>query len=48
MRNWLSYAKKVGDLSYKTIFEKTIISPIIEKKLADQLSKRSREFDRVS
>jgi len=48
MRNWLSYAKKVGDLSYKSIFEKIIISPIIEKKLSGQTSKRSREFDRVS
>ena len=48
MRNWLSYAKKVGDLSYKKIFEKIIISPIVEKRLSDQISYRSREFDHVS
>ena len=48
MRNWLSYAKKVGDLSYKKIFEKTIISPFVEKRLSDQLSNRSIEFDHVS
>ena len=48
MRNWLSYAKKVGDLSYKKIFEKIIISPVIEKRLSTQLLQRSREFDHVS
>jgi len=48
MRNWLSYAKKVGDLSYKKIFEKTKISSVIEKRLSDQLSQRSREFEYVS
>ena len=48
MRNWLSYAKIVGDLSYKKIFEKTTISPVIEKLLSDQLSHRSKEFDYVS
>ena len=48
MRNWLSYAKKVGDVSYKKIFEKTTVSPIIEKRLSDQLSQRSREFEYVS
>ena len=48
MRNWLSYAKKVGDLSYKKIFEKTAISPVIEKRLSGQLSQRSREFEYVS
>ena len=48
MRNWLGYAKKVGDYSYKKIFENATISPTIEKRLADQLSNRSREFDSVS
>jgi len=48
MRNWLSYAKKVGDLSYKKIFEDTIISPVIEELLSDQLSHRSKELDYVS
>ena len=48
MRNWLGYAKKVGDYSYKKIFENTTISPTIEKRLADQLLNRSREFDSVS
>jgi len=48
MRNWLSYAKKIGDLSYKKIFEKTTISPIIEELLSDQLSYHSKKFDSVS
>ena len=29
-------------------FEKTTISPVIEKQLSDQLSQRSREFEYVS
>ena len=47
MYNWLSYAKKVGDLSYKKIFENITISPTIENLFTDKLSKRSREFDYV-
>ena len=48
MRNWLSYAKKVGDLSYKKIFEDATISPVIEELLSNNLSHRSKEFDYVS
>jgi len=44
MRNWLAYAKKIGDLSYKKIIKKTMISPFVEKKLSDYLSKRKKEF----
>ena len=48
MYNWLSYAKKAGDLSYKKIFENITISKTIENLFSDKLSKRSREFDYVS
>ena len=43
MRNWLAYAKKIGDLSYKKIIKEVMISPIIEKILSDQLSKHKKK-----
>ena len=48
MRNWLSYAKKIGDLSYKNIIDDVTIHPLIEKKLSNQLLKRSKEFTSTS
>ena len=44
MRNWISYAKIIGDLSYKKITKEVRISPVIEKKISDYLSKRKKEF----
>ena len=44
MHNWLAYAKKIGDLSYKKIIKEIIISPFIERKLSDYLSKRKKEI----
>ena len=44
MSNWLVYAKIMGDLSYKKIIKKVSISPVIEKKIYDLLSKRKKEF----
>ena len=44
MSNWLVYAKIMGDLSYKKIIKKIPISPVIEKKVYDLLSKRKKEF----
>ena len=44
MRNWIVYAKIIGDLSYKKIMKKVPISPTIEKKVYDLLSKRKKEF----
>ena len=44
MRNWLGYAKKIGDLSYKNIINDVTIHPLIEKELSGQLLKRSKEF----
>ena len=44
MSNWLIYAKIMGDLSYKKIIKEIPISPVIEKKLSDKLSKRKKEF----
>ena len=44
MSNWLVYAKIMGDLSYKKIIKKVPISPVIEKKVYDLLSKRKKEF----
>ena len=45
MRNWLGYAKKVGDLSYKNIIDDITIQSMIEKKLFDQLLERSKQFN---
>ncbi len=44
MRNWLGYAKMIGDNSYKKITKEVPISPVIEKKISDYLSKRKKEF----
>ena len=48
MRNWLGYAKKIGDLSYKNIIDDVTIHPLIEKELSNQLVKRSKEFTSTS
>ena len=48
MRNWLGYAKKIGDLSYKNIINDVTINPLIEKELSSQLLKRSKEFTSTS
>ena len=48
MRNWLGYAKKIGDLSYKSIINDVTIHPLIEKELSGQLLKRSKEFTSTS
>ena len=45
MRNWLGYAKKIGDLSYKNIINDITIQSMIEKKLSDQLLERSKQFN---
>ena len=44
MSNWLVYAKIMGDLTYKKIIKKTPISPVIEKKVYDLLSKRKKNL----
>ena len=44
MRNWISYAKIIGDLSYKKITKEVSISPAIEKKITNYLSKRKKEI----
>ena len=44
MRNWLGYAKRIGDLSYKNIINDMTMHPLIEKELSSQLLKRSKEF----
>ena len=45
MRNWLGYAKKIGDLSYKNIIGDITTQPLIEKMLSDQLLERSKQFN---
>jgi hypothetical protein len=45
MRNWLGYAKKIGDLSYKNIIDDITIQSMIEKKFSDQLLERSKQFN---
>ena len=44
MCNWLVYAKIIGDTSYKKIIKEIPISPVIEKKLSNKLSKRKEDF----
>ena len=44
MRNWIGYAKIIGDLSYKKISKEVSISPVIEKRISDYLSKGKKEF----
>ena len=44
MCNWLVYAKIIGDPSYKKIIKEIPISPVIEKKLSNKLSKRKEDF----
>ena len=44
MCNWLVYAKIIGDTSYKKIIKEIPISPAIEKKLSNKLSKRKEDF----
>ncbi len=44
MRNWLGFAKKIGDLSYEKITKKVIIPRFIQNDLSNQLSKRIKEF----
>ena len=45
MRNWLGYAKKIGDPSYKNIIVDIITQPLIEKMLSDQILERSKQFN---
>jgi hypothetical protein len=44
MRNWLRYAKKIGDLSYQKIDDNFSITPYIENQLSSQISTRIKEF----
>ena len=44
MRNWIGYAKIIGDLSYKKITKEVSISPVIKKRISDYLSKGKKEF----
>ena len=43
MRNWIAYAKIIGDMSYKKIIEEVSIPAHIEKKLSYRLSKYKKE-----
>lgn len=45
MRNWLMYAQKIGDLSYKEIDQSFLTSNYIEKQLSSQTLNRSKEFN---
>tara|TARA_Y100000590_G_scaffold2860_1_gene3782 strand:+ start:3725 stop:5068 length:1344 start_codon:yes stop_codon:yes gene_type:complete len=45
MRNWLGYAKKIGDQSYKNIIKDITVQPAIEKKLSNQLLIRLKQFN---
>ena len=45
IRNWLGYAKKIGDQSYKKITDDISVQPLIEKKLSGQLLIRFKQFN---
>jgi tetratricopeptide (TPR) repeat protein len=44
MRNWLAYAKKIGDPSYIKIMKEVLVPKNIENKLSNQLLKRKEDF----
>ena len=44
MRNWLFFAKKIGDNFYKKFNNKIEFHPELEKILSKQLTKRNQEF----
>ena len=44
MRNWIGYAKMIGDLSYKKITKDVLMSSEIEKKISTYLLKRKKEL----
>ena len=44
MNNWLNYAKKIEDISYKDISEEIFYSDYISKTISPQLEKRKNEF----
>ena len=44
MYNWLSYAKTVGDNSYKLIIKDILKSTYMENELSQQLEMRNKEF----
>jgi Flp pilus assembly protein TadD len=44
INNWLNYAKKINDLTYKDISEKIFYSDYISKLMSEQLDKRKNEY----
>ena len=46
MKNWIMYAKKIGDENYKKFDENIVISEYIEKELASNLINRISEFNK--
>ena len=44
MRNWIAYAKIIGDHSYRKIIKEVPISPVIKKRIYDFLSKRKKKI----
>ena len=44
MNNWLNYARKIDDYSYKDISEDMFYSEYISKTISEQLEKRKNEF----
>ena len=44
IQNWLMYAKKIGDTSYKKFNAEIEISSFMEKEFSSQLDHRRKEF----
>ena len=45
MNNWLNYAKKINDISYKEISEEMFYSDYISKIISKQLDIRMKDFN---
>ena len=44
MKNWLMYAKMVGDENYKKFDDKIVISDFMRKNISNQINQRKDEF----
>ena len=47
IKNWLFYAKKIGDNSYKEIYNKKLVSVFMEKILSEQISSRIKNLQEI-
>ena len=48
IKNWINYAKLIGDNSYKKIYNKELNNNFINNLLRNQLSFRKNEFNQYN